>query len=56
MLVETLRKRYVYILIDSPPATAVTDAAVLSKGVGCVVVVRAGPYLNTGRKEWAGPI
>jgi capsular exopolysaccharide synthesis family protein len=42
-LLNALRKRYVHILIDSPPSTAVTDAVVLSKSVdGVILVIRAG--------------
>ena len=42
-LLNDLRKRYAHILIDSPPSTAVTDAAVLSKCAdGVVLVIRAG--------------
>ncbi|MFH0844148.1 MAG: CpsD/CapB family tyrosine-protein kinase, partial [Pseudomonadota bacterium] len=41
-MLETLRKRYTRIIIDSPPATAVTDAIVLSKSVdGVILVIRA---------------
>jgi capsular exopolysaccharide synthesis family protein len=43
VLVETLRKTYTRVVIDSPPITAVTDALVLSKTVdGVVLVIRAG--------------
>jgi capsular exopolysaccharide synthesis family protein len=42
-LLNGLRKEYAHILIDSPPATAVTDPIVLSKSVdGVVLVIRAG--------------
>lgn len=42
-LLDDLRKRYSHILIDCPPSTAVTDAAVLSKAVdGIILVIRAG--------------
>jgi capsular exopolysaccharide synthesis family protein len=42
-LLNGLRKEYAHILIDSPPSTAVTDPAVLSKSVdGVVLVIRAG--------------
>jgi exopolysaccharide transport family protein len=42
-LLETLRKRYTRVLIDSPPSTAVTDAVALSQAVdGIILVVRAG--------------
>jgi succinoglycan biosynthesis transport protein ExoP len=42
-LLDTLRKHYNHILIDSSPSTAVTDAVVLSKSVdGIVLVIRAG--------------
>jgi exopolysaccharide transport family protein len=41
-LVEELRSRYERIIIDSPPITAVTDAAILASFVdGVVVVIRA---------------
>jgi len=43
MLLKALRKHYAYIIIDSPPSTAVTDAGVISKCVdGVILVVRAG--------------
>ncbi|MFW6147583.1 MAG: GumC family protein [Thermodesulfobacteriota bacterium] len=46
MLLKALRKHYAYIIIDSPPSTAVTDAGVISKWVdGVILVVRAG-YLS----------
>ncbi|MGM9615437.1 MAG: CpsD/CapB family tyrosine-protein kinase [Oscillospiraceae bacterium] len=42
-LLEKLRERYDYILLDLPPVTAVTDAVVASHMVdGMVVVVRSG--------------
>lgn len=42
-LLEKLRERYDYILLDLPPVTAVTDAVVASRMVdGMVVVVRSG--------------
>ena len=42
-LLDTLRKTYTRILIDSPPVTAVTDAVVLAKLVdGVVLVLRTG--------------
>jgi succinoglycan biosynthesis transport protein ExoP len=42
-LLNSLRKHYAHILIDSPPSIAVTDAAVLSKSVdGVILVIRAG--------------
>ncbi|NVM20672.1 MAG: polysaccharide biosynthesis tyrosine autokinase [Desulfobacterales bacterium] len=42
-LLEVLQKHYRRVIIDSPPITAVTDAAVLAKSVdGVVLVVRAG--------------
>jgi capsular exopolysaccharide synthesis family protein len=42
-LIETLRKHYDRIIIDSPPVTAVTDSTMLSNVVdGVVLVVRAG--------------
>lgn len=41
-MLDALRKRYTRIIIDSPPATAVTDAIVLSKSVdGVILVIRA---------------
>ena len=40
-LIETLRERYDYIFIDTPPMTVVTDAAVAMKhATGVIVVVR----------------
>jgi succinoglycan biosynthesis transport protein ExoP len=45
-LLTTLRNHYAYIIIDSPPSTAVTDAGVISKCVdGVILVIRAG-YLS----------
>jgi len=42
-LLKTLRKRYNRILIDSPPATAATDAVALSQSVdGIILILRAG--------------
>jgi capsular exopolysaccharide synthesis family protein len=42
-LLELLRKSYSRVIIDTPPVTAVTDAAVIGRLVdGAVVVVRAG--------------
>jgi len=42
-LLNSLRKHYAHILIDSPPSIAVTDAVVLSKSVdGVILVIRAG--------------
>ena len=42
-LLVALRKKYDHILIDSPPATAVTDAVVLSKSAdGVIIVIRTG--------------
>jgi succinoglycan biosynthesis transport protein ExoP len=42
-LLNSLRKHYAHILIDSPPSIAVTDAVVLSKSVdGLILVIRAG--------------
>jgi exopolysaccharide transport family protein len=42
-LLNSLRKQYAHILIDSPPSIAVTDAVVLSKSVdGVILVIRAG--------------
>jgi Mrp family chromosome partitioning ATPase len=40
-MLDALRKRYNRIIIDSPPATAVTDATVLSRSVdGVILVIR----------------
>lgn len=51
-LLRVLRKHYTHILIDSPPATAVTDAAVLSRWVdGVVLVVRAGDFAREIEKN-----
>jgi len=42
-LVESWRKEYDYIVIDPPPALAVTDPVILSKNVDCLYLVgRAG--------------
>jgi succinoglycan biosynthesis transport protein ExoP len=42
-LLNSLRKHYAHILIDSPPSIPVTDAVVLSKSVdGLILVIRAG--------------
>jgi len=42
-LLETLKKHYQRVVVDSPPLTAVTDAVVLAKMVdGVVLVIRAG--------------
>lgn len=42
-LIETLRKDYNRIIIDSPPVTAVTDSVLLAQAVdGVILVVRAG--------------
>jgi len=42
-LLNSLRKHYAHILIDSPPSIAVTDSVVLSKSVdGVILVIRAG--------------
>ncbi|MBN1102782.1 MAG: polysaccharide biosynthesis tyrosine autokinase [Deltaproteobacteria bacterium] len=42
-LLAALRKNYSHILIDSPPVTAVTDAAILAKMADAILlVVRAG--------------
>lgn len=42
-ILTELRKRFEYIIIDSPPLIAVTDSAVLSKTVdGVVMVLKAG--------------
>jgi capsular exopolysaccharide synthesis family protein len=40
-LLEELRKQYDYILLDTPPVVAVTDAAILSRLVDAVGVVIA---------------
>lgn len=42
-LIETVRERYNYIIIDTPPITMVTDAMVLAPSTdGVLIVVRAG--------------
>ncbi|MCJ7810123.1 MAG: polysaccharide biosynthesis tyrosine autokinase, partial [Desulfobulbaceae bacterium] len=42
-LIETLRKDYTRIIIDSPPVTAVTDSAILAQAAdGLILVIRAG--------------
>ena len=42
-LMKTLKERYDYIFIDTPPVSAVIDAAVISKHTnGAVIVVRPG--------------
>jgi capsular exopolysaccharide synthesis family protein len=42
-ITQELKKRFEYIIIDSPPLIAVTDSAVLSKIVsGVVIVLKAG--------------
>ncbi|NCC04473.1 MAG: polysaccharide biosynthesis tyrosine autokinase [Proteobacteria bacterium] len=38
-LIGTLRERYEYIVIDTPPSTAVTDAAIMAQHVDGVVVI-----------------
>jgi polysaccharide biosynthesis transport protein len=51
-LLDTLRKRYTRIIIDSPPSTAVTDAVVLSKFVdGVILVIRAGETIRQMAKN-----
>ncbi len=51
-LLNTLRKRYTRIIIDSPPSTAVTDAVVLSKSVdGVILVIRAGETIRQMAKN-----
>jgi succinoglycan biosynthesis transport protein ExoP len=51
-LLDTLRKRYTRIIIDSPPSTAVTDAVVLSKSVdGVILVIRAGETIRQMAKN-----
>ncbi len=48
-LLEKLRERYDYVLLDLPPVTAVTDAVIASHMVdGMVVVVRAGHAVRGG--------
>jgi capsular exopolysaccharide synthesis family protein len=43
MTINTLARQYDYVIIDSPPVLAVTDAAVLSRRVeGVLLVVDAG--------------
>ena len=40
---ERLRRRFAYVIVDSPPVMTVTDASILgSHADGAVVVVRAG--------------
>ena len=42
-LIDTMRKKYNYIIIDTPPITMVTDAMVLAPNTdGVLIVVRAG--------------
>ena len=51
-LIGELRKRYTRIIIDSPPITAVTDAAILAKAVdGVVLVIRAGQTVREVAKN-----
>jgi len=55
-LVDSLRRHYGRIIIDSPPVTAVTDAQVLSRIVdGVVLVIRAGdtprPIVENGLSQ-----
>ena len=51
-LINELRKRYTRIIIDSPPITAVTDAAILAKAVdGVVMVIRAGQTVREVAKN-----
>jgi Mrp family chromosome partitioning ATPase len=51
-LLDTLRKRYTRIIIDSPPSTAVTDAVVLSRSVdGVILVIRAGETIRQMAKN-----
>lgn len=38
-LIATLRERYEHIIIDTPPATAVTDAAILAQHADGVVII-----------------
>ncbi len=41
-LVETLKEKYDYVLLDTPPVTVVTDAAILGRIVdGAVLVIRS---------------
>jgi polysaccharide biosynthesis transport protein len=51
-LLDSLRKKYTRIIIDSPPSTAVTDAVVLSKSVdGVILVIRAGETIRQMAKN-----
>ena len=41
MIISDLKEKYDYVIVDTPPMTVVTDAAVImKKDVGVVVVVR----------------
>jgi len=51
-LLKELRKRYTRIVIDSPPITAVTDSAIISRHVdGVVLVIRAGDTVREVAKN-----
>ena len=51
-LLDRLRERYDYVILDLPPVTAVTDAVIASHMVdGMVVVVRAGHAVRGGLAE-----
>lgn len=51
-LIKVLRKNYTRIVIDTPPITAVTDAAVLAKLVdGVVMVIRANSTVRDVAKN-----
>ena len=55
-LIDTLRKDYQHILIDSPPITAVTDAVLLSQVAdSMLLVIRAGvtpkPLIQNGIEQ-----
>lgn len=47
-LLETLKQKYEYILIDLPPVTAVSDALIATKLVDGIVMVVRNEYCDTG--------
>ena len=52
LLIDQLRKDYDYIIIDTPPAAVVTDAAVLSTAVdGVILVCASGQVAIEGAKR-----
>ena len=56
-LLNRLRKEYAYILLDSSPATVVTDPVVLSKSVdGVILVIRAGDTAREIVKNGVGQL